>query len=547
MLACAFHPELTDDPRLHALFMAMTTSARRARAREEAESVRDPRAESLAKILVGYSTKVKEGEVVSIDGESAAEPLLLAVYEEVLKAGAHPILNVALDGQSAAYFKHASDAQLDWISPVAEWMVENVDVRIAIGASTNTRELSAVPPERQTPRQAATGELMARAMERSAEGEFRWCYTLYPTSAYASEAEMSLADYEDFYFGACLADDGDPLTAWKRASSETERLAEWIEGHEEVRVTAPGTDITLGIAGRKFIPCDGDHNMPDGEFFTGPVEDSVEGEVTFHLPAVIGGPRGLRRAAALRGGQGRRRQRRARRGVPDQAARHRRRAPAASASSGSAPTTRSTAAPARSCSTRRSAAPSTWRSAQLSRVGRRQRVRRPHRPRLRPAPRRQARSRRRGHAGRRQVRRLALKPAGGALSVERFLDTLRWTSVDGDLIGVCCDKIPDIQPDKGCDAVATDLADRLEHASERVDLDQARPGRVLDANPRTIARWLHRQSSPRPDSRERVLDLLAVLDQLSGVLQAHAAHDWLFSPNPMLDHYKPVDLLRDGD
>jgi aminopeptidase len=251
--------------------------------------LRDPRAERLAKILVGYSTEVKEGEVVSIDGENAASPLLLAVYEEVLRAGANPILNVSLDGQAVAYYKHAGDAQLAWISPVAEWLVDNADVRIAIGASANTRELSAIPPERQTRRQTATGELLGRAMQRSARGEFRWCYTLYPTNAYASEAEMSLADYEDFYYGACLADDGDPLTAWQRTSAETKRLAEWIEGHQEVRVTAPGTDITLGVAGRRFIPCDGRHNMPDGEFFTGPVEDSVQGEVTFHLPAVIGG------------------------------------------------------------------------------------------------------------------------------------------------------------------------------------------------------------------------------------------------------------------
>jgi aminopeptidase len=251
--------------------------------------MRDPRVESLARILVGYSTKVAEGEVVSIDGESAAEPLLAAIYEEVLKAGAHPILNMSLEGQAATYFKHASDAQIDWVSPVAEWMVENADVRIAVGASTNTRELSAVPPERQTRRQSAMGKLMARSMERSADGSFRWCYTLFPTSAYASEAEMSLADYEDFYYAACLVTDGDPLTAWERASAETTRLAEWIEGREEVHVTAPGTDIRLGIAGRKFIPCVGDRNMPDGEFFTGPIEDSVEGEVTFHLPAVVGG------------------------------------------------------------------------------------------------------------------------------------------------------------------------------------------------------------------------------------------------------------------
>jgi aminopeptidase len=245
--------------------------------------------ERLAKILVGYSTEVKEGEVVTIDGESAAEPLLLAIYEEVLKAGAHPVMNVALEGQSAIYYGRASDAQLEWISPTSEWLLDHADVRIAVGASTNTRELSGIPPERQMRRQAATGELLGRAMERSAKGEFRWCYTLFPTNAYASEAEMSLVDYEDFYYAACLANDDDPLTAWKRASAETMRLAEWIDGHEEVRVTAPGTDIKLGIAGRKFVASEGRHNMPDGEFFTGPIEDSVEGEVTFHLPATIGG------------------------------------------------------------------------------------------------------------------------------------------------------------------------------------------------------------------------------------------------------------------
>lgn len=92
-----------------------------------------------------------------------------------------------------------------------------------------------------------------------------------------------------------------------------------------------------------------------------------------------------------------------------------------------------------------------------------------------------------------------------------------------------------------------DLAERLESASQRVDLDQADLARVLDTNPRTVARWLGRESQPRPDSRERLLELIAVLEQLSGVLQAAAAHDWLFTPNPMLDHRKPVELLRSGD
>ncbi|MDX6632509.1 MAG: aminopeptidase [Solirubrobacterales bacterium] len=251
--------------------------------------MRDPRVENLAKILVGYSTQVKAGEFVSIEGEAIAEPLLMAVYEEVLQAGGHPSVHVSLPGQSAAYFRHASDEQLDWVSPIAAWTVENADVRIAIGATSNTRELSQVDPERQQRRQAATRELMKRSMERSADGSYRWVYTLYPTNAYASEAGMSLADYEDFYFRACLADDAEPLTAWKRASEQVERLREWIEGREEVHISGPGTDIRLGIAGRKFIAATGTHNMPDGEFFTGPVEDSVEGHVQFHLPITYGG------------------------------------------------------------------------------------------------------------------------------------------------------------------------------------------------------------------------------------------------------------------
>ena len=194
MLACAFHPELTDDSRVHALFMAMATGgASDARRQRGGKEMRDPRAEGLAKILVGYSTEVKEGEIVSIDGESAAEPLVLAVYEEVLKAGANPILNVSLEGQSAAYFEHACDEQLDWVSPVAEWAVENADVRIAVGASTNTRELSggrrrsARPAARRRPAPDGSGRWSA-----APRATFRWCYTLFPTNAYASEAEMSL-------------------------------------------------------------------------------------------------------------------------------------------------------------------------------------------------------------------------------------------------------------------------------------------------------------------------------------------------------------------
>jgi len=251
--------------------------------------MKDPRVTALAQILVQHSTKVGEGDVCTIEGESAAEPLLQAIYEEVLRAGGNPIVHMAMDGQSAAYFEHASDAQLEWISPVAEWAVEHADVRIAVMATQNTRALSKVPPARQAKRQAATQGLMKRAMERSAEGTYRWALTLYPTHAYASEAGLNLTAFEDFYYGACLATDEDPVGAWNRQSEETERLSEWIEGRREVHIRGDGTDLRLGIEGRHFIAAGGKHNMPDGEFFTGPVESSADGEITFHLPASYAG------------------------------------------------------------------------------------------------------------------------------------------------------------------------------------------------------------------------------------------------------------------
>jgi aminopeptidase len=168
-------------------------------------------------------------------------------------------------------------------------VAENANARIRLMADQNTRALSGVDPERQTRRQAAAKPLMEKMMKRTAAGEFRWALTLFPTHAYAAEADMSLADYEDFYYRACLCDRPDPVEAWKQQSVETHRLAEWINGKEEVRIEGPGTDLRLNVAGRTFIAADGRHNMPDGEFFTGPVEDSASGEVTFSYPAVYGG------------------------------------------------------------------------------------------------------------------------------------------------------------------------------------------------------------------------------------------------------------------
>jgi aminopeptidase len=251
--------------------------------------VRDSRADALAQILVRYSTRVGKDDVCVIQSTTPAEVLVQAVYEEVLRAGGLPILQVSTEGAQAAFFDLATDTQLDWVPPTSEWIAENADVRIGIMADVNARELSSTDPKKQARVSKARQGLMESTMRRSAAGEHRWALTLFPTHAYASEAGMSLRDYEDFYYAACLATDGEPVTAWERQSEEVKRLSGWIEGKEEVRVTAPGTDITLGVAGRTWIPCYGEHNMPDGEFFTGPVEDAVNGEISFSFPASYGG------------------------------------------------------------------------------------------------------------------------------------------------------------------------------------------------------------------------------------------------------------------
>jgi aminopeptidase len=251
--------------------------------------MRDQRAEALAQILVRYSTRVAKGDVCVIQSTTSAEPLVQAVYEEVLKAGGLPVMQMTSEGASAAFYSLASDEQLEWVAPPSQWAVEEADVRIAIMADTNARELSGTDPKKQARSQQARKPLMDTAMRRSADGEYRWALTLFPTHAYASEAAMSLSDYEDFYYRACLATDSEPVTAWQRQSDQVKQITEWLDGKEEVHIEGPDTDIKLGVAGRTWIPCTGEHNMPDGETFTGPLEDSVEGHVAFSFPATYGG------------------------------------------------------------------------------------------------------------------------------------------------------------------------------------------------------------------------------------------------------------------
>ena len=249
----------------------------------------DIRVEKLAELLVNYSVAVKSGDKVAIQGESLAEPLHKAIYAKVLQAGGHPFFVITPSGTPEIFYKYASDEQLKHIQPPAKLINDTYDVSIYAGGEENTKALSNIDPARLVMRQQARTEMRKTFLSRSARGEVRWIYVLFPTNAYAQDAEMGLAEYEDFVYAACLGDMNDPVGYWKRFSARQQKAIDWLKGKKSIHVTAPGTDLSLSVAGRTFINCDGHLNMPDGEVFTGPVEDSINGHVYFSYPAIENG------------------------------------------------------------------------------------------------------------------------------------------------------------------------------------------------------------------------------------------------------------------
>ena len=246
----------------------------------------DIRIEKLADLLVNYSVAIQPGDKVFIQGEPTAAPLIRAVYRKVLEAGGHPLVVPILPGPDELMYKYGSDEQLEFIPEPMQTIVETYDAQIRILGTENTKSLSGVDPARMALQARAHAPLFKTFMERSAKGELRWVGTLFPTNAHAQDAEMSLGEYEDFVYGACLPDLDDPIGYWQRFSAWQQKIIAWLDGREHVRIVGPETEVELSIAGRKFINSDGHHNMPSGEVFTGPVEDSVEGHVYFSYPAI---------------------------------------------------------------------------------------------------------------------------------------------------------------------------------------------------------------------------------------------------------------------
>lgn len=253
----------------------------------------DIRAHKFAQILVDYSTRVKPGDTVAITATTAAIPAVKALYELILERGGYPHVIMDFPEQKEIHIAHANDEQLKYIPLFHKMAFEKFDVLIKIRSETNTRQFSGYDPERVAQFYSGYGlaPLIATQMKRGAEGSLRWMSTLYPTNAYAMEADMGFEEYQDFFFRSCHADmdTPDPVAYWQGVKLEQDRLIERVTGHDRVTLRGPNVDLSLSIKGRKFKNACGENNMPDGEIFTGPVENSANGWVHFTYPAMYEG------------------------------------------------------------------------------------------------------------------------------------------------------------------------------------------------------------------------------------------------------------------
>lgn len=246
----------------------------------------DPRVEKLAQVLVHYSLELRAGQLMRLNAPVAAADLIRAVYREAIRTGAHVLPRITLDGLDEIFLKVANDEQLGYLSPLMVQEVEQIDATLTIWADSNTKALSGVEPTRLAISQKTRQPLLRTFMQRAAAGQLQWCGTLFPTQAHAQDAEMSLTDYEDFVYGAGHLNDDDPVAAWRSVHRYQAGLVERLRTKSELRLVAPDTDLTLSVAGRTWINADGKKNFPDGEVFTGPIEESVNGHISFTYPAV---------------------------------------------------------------------------------------------------------------------------------------------------------------------------------------------------------------------------------------------------------------------
>ncbi len=238
----------------------------------------DKRWRQLGELLVNYSAAVKPGERVMIAmGELESFPLVQAVYEAVLQAGGFPQVQFLSERLRHSVLKYGNEEQIRWIPAIEAYGMEWADVYFGLRGAYNLHEHWDIPTDRLSMNQAAQGKVSSLRWEQT-----RWCLVRVPNADFAAQAGTDLETITDMFFQACLRD-------WQAESPHWRRRADQLEKTSTIRLVGRETDLSFSVQGRKWIVGDGKINLPDGEIFTSPIPESIEGEISFEFPGVLSG------------------------------------------------------------------------------------------------------------------------------------------------------------------------------------------------------------------------------------------------------------------
>jgi aminopeptidase len=237
-----------------------------------------------AKLLIQHSIKLKKNDKLLIMSSYLAEDLMKEVYREALKIGAYPEFNISINGTEKIFYDFAGDEQLKYVSPTVKYVYENYEAILRIQAPFNLKELENVDPAKKQTVSLGRADMFKTFLKRVTEGTLNWNFCVFPTDAAAQECGMSKSEYEEFAYSACFLNDNDPIAKWRQLDKDQQRIVDYLADKENIRYLGNDIDISFSTRGRKWISAAGENNMPDGEVFTSPVEDSVNGKVRFSYP-----------------------------------------------------------------------------------------------------------------------------------------------------------------------------------------------------------------------------------------------------------------------
>lgn len=249
----------------------------------------DQRYDRYAELIAERSLAVHAGMQILLMATTEAKPLVLALQKAILRRGAYAYPYLSFPESEEIIYHHASDEQLAATGILESFAAGHMDAILLVHSDGNPAANASVPMMKQMLKMKSMAEPMQTVFSRVAEGSMKWASCVYPSRGLAQLAGMGEAAFEEIIFDAVKLGENSPVKTWEAIEHQQQRLIDHLTGKEILRIIGEDTDLTLSVAGRRWINAAGRSNLPDGEIYTGPVEDSAEGHIYFRHPIMYKG------------------------------------------------------------------------------------------------------------------------------------------------------------------------------------------------------------------------------------------------------------------